>query len=239
MSIYLYNTVDINKIGFDDKPYKKIKSMNVINDSGDNVNITKSIYYVDMNYLNKPLYIQIPCFRLRCVHDDTVELIINKEFYDNFIKGLQSYIVDTVYNKSERWFLGKTFTRNKIIKCLVMAVNQDDNEYVLTLGLSNTVVFYDKYKNEIDKSKLTSYDTDNNIDIVCIIKVEGLQFIDNMFICNLVIEQAKITSQVRLIEYSIIDSDSDSEVSCTSRVIVSDRSSETILEDEYYKEFKS
>ena len=259
MSVYMYNKIDISKINFDNRPYKKIKSINVIGQDDIVQNIVKSIYYIDINYLGNPLYVQIPCFKLVNIIDDVVELVINKEFY-NFIRSLESYIIDIVHNKSESWFLGKKFTMNKIMNSLVSNVNRLNDEYYLSLLLSKNISLYDKYKNKISLEKLK---TMKHVDVVCIVKVCDLQFIDNRFICNLVIEQAKIINEIQIVEYSIIESDkvsitiSESLDKCESKKSESEsfkyksdkcksdkceskksesESSDNILEDEYYKE---
>ena len=205
MSVYMYNKIDIGKINFDNRPYKKIKSINVIGDDNIVQNIVKSIYYIDINYLGNPLYVQIPCFKLKNIIDDVIELVINKEFY-NFIQDLESYIIDIVHDKSESWFLGKKFTMNKIINCLCSNVNRLNDDYYLSLLLSKNISLYDKCKNKISLEKLKAM---KHVDIVCIVKISDLQFIDNRFICNLVIEQAKIINEIQIVEYSIIDSDND------------------------------
>lgn len=228
----MYNTIDIGKIRFDNKPYKKIKSISVMGDDNMIQTIVKSIYYIDIDYLGKSLYVQIPCFRLHTINDDVLELIINQDFYSKFIKTLESYIIDIVHAKSEQWFLGKRFTMNKIINCIVSNVANIGSDYYLSLVLSKTVMLYDNYKNEISLEKLKEMLNNNvkPIDIVCIIKIDNLQFIDNRFICNLVIEQAKIIKETRITEYSIIDEQSeDTNVDYVS-------GSSCILEDEYYKE---
>lgn len=226
----MYNRIDIGKIRFDNKPYKKIKSINVMGDDNILQTIVKSIYYIDIDYLGNPLYVQIPCFRIHTIKDDVIELIINQEFYSKFIKTLESYIIDIVHDKSEKWFLGKRFTMNKIMNCIVSNVVNVGSDYYLSLVLSKTVMLYDKYKNEISLEKLKEILNNEPIDIVCIIKINNLQFIDNRFICNLVIEQAKIIKETRITEYSIIDEQSeDTNVDYVS-------GSSCILEDEYYKE---
>lgn len=211
--IYMYNAIDINKIDFDNKPYKRVKKINVTNEeSGCGF---KSIHYVDISYLKGPLYIQLPCCKLKHMEDDIIELIIDLDLY-KFIKRLESYIVNKVYENSEVWFLGKIFTMNKIINSIVSNVNKDD-DYYLTLVLSKNVMLYDSYKNVMTLEKFKELNNqrickeNKDFDVVCIIKISGLQFIDNKFICNLVIEQIKVIKDTKIDCYSIIESESESE----------------------------
>jgi len=238
MSVYMYNKIDIGKIKFDNRPYKKIKSINVVGDDNIVQNIVKSIYYIDINYLGNPLYVQIPCFKLTNIIDDVVELVINNDFY-NFIQSLESYIIDIVHDKSETWFLGKKFTMNKIINCLVSNVNRLNDDYYLSLLLSKNISLYDKCKNKISLEKLKAM---KSVDIVCIVKITNLQFIDNRFICNLVIEQAKIINEMQIVEYSIIDSENSLDKNSLDKNSVDENYldenylDENYLDDEYYKE---
>ena len=76
------------------------------------------------------------------------------------------------------------------------------------------------------------------LEVVCILCIENLQFIDNLFTCNAVVEQLKLYKDKRLVEYSIIESISEN-VSVSTDVIYEDKlteSSESVLEDEYFKE---
>lgn len=227
MSVYLYNKIDLNKIKFGSKPYKKIKTILV----GDET-VVKSIYYIDIFYDNYPLYIQIPSCKLESINkdDNIICLLIEQIFYDEFIKTLENYIINNVYKNSEKWFLGKVFTMNKIIKCFVSFVELLEGGLLrFYINYNRNLKIYDTFKNEISLDKLKNEDIR---DVVCILKIENLQFIDNMFTCNLVMEQMKVYKINKLNEYSIMDTD--------STVVSLDGSkkdySSSDLDDEYYKE---
>lgn len=252
MSVLMYNDVCISQIYFDKKPYRKIKHFDI-----DKNVLEKSVYYIDISYKRKPLYIQIPRFPLETVDisNNCLTLLINKSFYDNFILNLENYVVQSVYKNSEKWFCGKRFTMNKIVKCMVSIVDKlSEDTYRLTINLGKNVKIYDKYKNSLELSDLQ---VNKMIETVCVLLVENLQFIDNMFVINVTLEQMKVYLDNRLVEYSIIDSESEAEsVSNTythndtslqsenetqrSKNIENQtcESTESILEDEYYMENK-
>lgn len=227
MSVYLYDKIDFNKIKFGNKPYKKIKTILV----GDN-RVTKSIYYIDIFYRNSPLYIQIPSCKLESVNEDDnlICLLIDRKFYNDFIKVLENYIINNVYKNSETWFLGKVFTMNKIIKCFVSFVELLEGDLLrIYINYNRNLKIYDTFKNEMSLDKIKEY---NIRDVVCILYIENLQFIDNMFTCSLVMDQMKIYKENKLNEYSIMDTD--------STVVSLDGSkndyTSSDLDDEYYKE---
>jgi hypothetical protein len=233
MSVRMYDNVDISAIKFDNKPYKKIKTINM-----DNV-IVKSVYYIDISYKGEPLYIQIPKCRLEsfCENDNLVTLLVDKYFYEKFLKRLETKIIDTVYNNSEKWFGGKRFTMNKISNCIVSFVEKiSDDDYRFTISLGKNIILYDRCNTRINLDDIKMLES-NMLEVVCILCIENLQFIDNLFTCNAIVEQLKLyKQQQRLVEYSIIESISEN---VSTDVIYEDKcteSSESILEDEYFKE---
>lgn len=238
MSVRMYDNVDISAIKFDNKPYKKIKTINM-----DNI-IVKSVYYIDISYKGEPLYIQIPKCRLEsfCEGDNLVTLLVDKYFYEKFLKRLEAKIIDTVYNNSEKWFGGKRFTMNKISNCIVSFVEKIsaadlDDEYRFTISLGKNIILYDRCNTRINLDDIKMLETDM-LEVVCILCIENLQFIDNLFTCNAVVEQLKLYKDKPLVEYSIIESISEN-VSVSTDVIYENKrteSSESVLEDEYFKE---
>lgn len=227
MSVRMYDNVDISIIKFDNKPYKKIKTINV-----DNV-VVKSVYYIDIFYNGEPLYVQIPKCRLEsfCEQDNLITLLVDKYFYERFLKCLEEKIIDTVYNNSEKWFGGKRFTMNKISNCMVSFVEKiSDNDYRFTISVGKNIIVYDKCNNRINLDEIKLLESDY-LEVVCILCIENLQFIDNLFTCNTVVEQLKLYKDKPLVEYSIIES-----VSTVSESKDNLESTESVLEDEYFKE---
>ena len=234
MLVYLYDNINFNKIKFSSKPYKK----EIIVD-----NQVKSIYFIDINYYKKPLYIQLPKLSMIQLSDSKIQIKIYSYLYQKFIKQIEELVIDKVYNNSETWF-NKRFTMNKIMNSLMTQVQYKNDEFILELGYDKDTIFYNQYKKQINSNEINL-----PIDIICIIRIENLQFIDNKFTYNIFLEQAKIIENLRLKEYSILQNDSDSKSiskSISNSISNSDSNSDSklsskdtsILDDEYYFENK-
>ncbi len=244
MLVYLYDNINFNKIKFSSKPYKR----EIVVDSQ-----IKSIYFIDINYYKKPLYIQLP--KLSIVHLDNskIQIKMYDYLYQKFIKQIEELVIDKVYNNSETWF-NKRFTMNKIMKSLKTQIQYKNNEFILELVYDKDTVFYNQYKKQIDIN-----DIKLPTDIICIIRIENLQFIDDKFTYTIFLEQAKIIENLRLKEYSILQNESDSNSYNNSynksnnkfhdnsndksddkdtSISISDDKDTSILDDEYYLENK-
>lgn len=219
MVIYKYNDIDINKIKFSDVPYNKLQYINIGNEK-----IEKNIHYIDIYYNNDALYIQLPKTKLYMMNyeNNVLKIIIDEKMNDDFIKKLEEYIIKVVHKNSELWF-NKKFTMNKIINCIVRNVNYVKENIIMTLTLDKECKFFNQYG--ILLNDIESIKTNEILDMVCIIKIDNLQFIDNKFTYNIVLEQVKVYKDTKITEYSILDDDS-----CESKTTVSCN-----LEDEYYK----
>ena len=125
---------------------------------------------------------------------------------------------------------------NKIINCLISPYNKS-NECVLELISHKNTLFFNKYKNIIDQQDIINNIKENNpIELISLIKISNLQFLNNKFTYNIVLEQAKVFMEDRLVEYSIID-DPDGKI---SESITSgdddDNDKNSCNSGEYYKE---
>lgn len=231
MLVYLYDNINFNKIKFSSKPYKK----EIIVD-----NRLRSVYFIDINYYKKPLYIQLPKLTTIKLENLKIQIKIHDFLYQRFIKQIEELIIDKVYNNSEIWF-NKRFTMDKIINSLMTHVQYKNDEFLLELNYDKDTIFYNQYKKQIDIKEINL-----PVDIVCIIRIENLQFIDNKFTYNIFLEQAKVIENLRLKEYSILENDSDSVTKFSKKIDSSSSSSSnkfsynsteknsSILEDEYY-----
>lgn len=230
MLVYLYDNINFNKIKFSSKPYKKEIIVN---------KQVRPVHFIDINYYKKPLCIQLPKLSIIKLDNLKIQIKIHEFLYQKFIKQIEELIVDKVYNNSEMWF-NKRFTMDKIINSLITQVQYKNNEFLLELNYDKDTIFYNQYKKQINISEIKL-----PVDIVCIIRIENLQFIDNKFTYNIFLEQAKVIENLRLKEYSILENDSEScsngvssnKFRCESSYKSSYKSTEknsSILEDEYY-----
>ena len=190
--MYSYNDINIDRIKFG-KPYKLEKEFFI----EDQV-IRKSVYYIDIEYENKPLYIEISGSEIKdlCINyrGDITCLLRGDYFYSEFIKPLEKFIIQSVYENSNRWFGGKRFSLEKISKCIVSNVKPQGKDYILSLS-----------KSKLIEPKINKFSSIK-------IHLRELQFIDNRFTYNFILE-----------------SQGKSESECESQ-------SESEFEDEYYNE---
>jgi len=95
---------------------------------------------------------------------------------------------------------------NKIINSLDSPYSKQHN--TLKLSINNNTVYFNKYKNTIQKDNIIINDN-QSIDIICLVKIANLQFLNNKFTYTLQLQQAKVFMEEYLIKYSIIDDDDD------------------------------
>lgn len=191
------NYLDISKIRFSDTPYKKLCKEATLEFKKDTFT-----HFIDMYYKNNPLVIQLPKTKIKNIDNAKILIEINDEIITYLIKPLEEYIINSVHEHSEKWFNGKKFTMNKIMNSLVSPLTKDSTNS-LKLTLTKNTMYFNRYKTMIhhDDIKLSNDD----IDIICLVKIANIQFLQNKFSYNMVLEQAKVFMDERLIEYSIID----------------------------------
>lgn len=191
------NYLDISKIRFSDTPYKKLCKEATLEFKKDTFT-----HFIDMYYKNNPLVIQLPKTKIKNIDNAKILIEINDEIITYLIKPLEEYIINSVHENSEKWFNGKKFTMNKIMNSLVSPLTKDSTKS-LKLTLTKNTMYFNRYKTMIqhDDIKLSNDD----IDIICLVKIANIQFLQNKFSYNMVLEQAKVFMDERLVEYSIID----------------------------------
>lgn len=175
--------------------------------SKDGNKFDKTIYYIDILYKNRPLYVQINKCKLIELNNNTcnAKLKINSELKE-FIKILEEFLIQKVHEDSEKLFDGKLFTLNKIRSSLISNIRND----LLTTTLEKDGLFFNQYKQKINIEKvIDNINTIGETDGIFILKIANLQFMDNFFTYNFVLEQSKIYIREHLDKYSIIDSQSD------------------------------
>lgn len=202
--IYIYDennfipSLDIYKINFSDTFYTK------------NINNFK-IHYIDISYKMEDLVIQLSRKHLVNIIEQSCIIKIDLSFYNNVIKKLEEYIIDTIYKNSDKWF-SKLFTKNKIKSGLISIIKSKDlNLHEIQLTLTNNTKFFDRHSKNI---KIEDF-KDTECEIICLVKIANLQFINNKYSYNFELIQGKVFYDNNNFDnYSII---------------------ENVLPDEYYK----
>jgi len=220
LEIFCYNenifipSLNISKIKFSNTFYSKKFQTNTINTdcvlgqseaSASQGSRQGTINYIDISYKKKDLIIQLPRQKLINIKQNNCIINISESFYKNFIEKLEDYIIKTIYYNSEKWF-SKSFSKTKIKMGLITPVNNLN----LNLTLHDNTSFFDRHCKVIQIKDFIN----KECEIICLIKIANLQFINNKFTYNFVLEQGKVYYETFLNDYSII---------------------ENILSDEYYK----
>jgi len=203
---------NINKIRFSDTPYFDRKNNN------------KRI--IDMYYKNNAIIFQLPRQKLHDIKENILTLQLNNSdtgtnfcpINEYIIKPLEEHICEIVHKYSEKWFNGKHFTMNKIVNSLnsqikknvVDSLNDFSHKYMLNLTLNKNTLLYNRYKTliELDNINLAEHE-DSDIELITLIRLSHLEFFENKFTYNLVLEQAKVFMSEKLTCYSIIDTPED------------------------------
>lgn len=223
------NSLDISKIRFSDIPYKK-----VCPEATGEFKQEIFTHFIDIYYKNHSLIIQLPKYKLKSMDSNKMVIYVGDNIFQYLISPLEEHIIQTTHNQSEKWFNGKKFTMNKIMNSIVSPFNKKENEntncneHTLKLSLNKNTLYFNKYKSIIQHVDIS---TNLDIELICLVRISNIQFLQNKFSYNIVLEQAKVFIEEHLVEYSIID-DSDDKIS-ESASITTDN---IIYDSEYYHE---
>jgi hypothetical protein len=215
------NSLDITKIRFSDTPYKKLCHEAT-------VELKKDTYthFIDIYYKNHPLIIQLPKYKIKSIDNNKMVIHVDDKIFQYLISPLEEHIIQATHNNSEKWFSGKKFTMNKIMNSIVSPFNKNENESTtLKLALNKNTMYFNRYKTLINQSDIICSE---DVELICLVKIANIQFLQNKFSYNIVLEQAKVFMEERLVEYSIID-DPDDKISESV-------SADNTCENEYYQE---
>lgn len=218
LNVYMWNDINVDKIKFGTRPYKKVKTIAINGES-----LVKTVYYIDIFYNKTGLYIQFPKSDLvgwskaKC----QAQFEISQDIVQTFILPLHEHIINIVHKHSEDWFQGKRFTKNKISKCMLSSITEESPEVsVINATISKDIKLFDETKNEIDDSLISKCE---NVKCIALVKLANLQFIDNRFTYNFCIEQMKVFQCQPILNYSILDDSSSGSDTVPSH------------DDEYYR----
>jgi hypothetical protein len=113
---------------------------------------------------------------------------------------------------------------------IVSPYTKKDDEHTLKISLTKNTMYFNRYKNIIQKEDIAQHaqhNLESDVEIIGLFKIANLQFLQNKFSYNIVLEQAKVFMDDRIIDYSIID-DPDGKISESVSVSEND--------GEYYQE---
>jgi hypothetical protein len=163
-----------------------------------------------MYYKNHPLIVQLPKYTIKSIDNNKMVISVDDTLYQYLINPVEEHIIQAVHEHSEKWFSGKKFTMHKIMNSIVSPLSKKENEgcieHTLKLLLNKNTIYFNRYKKLIQSEDVS---INSDVDIICLVKIANIQFLQNKFSYNIVLEQAKVFMEERLIEYSIIDDPDD------------------------------
>ena len=162
----------------------------------DSVKILKKIHFIDIMYKNTEFLLQtskLSVSSIKQAESNILYLIIDSDM-KIFINKLENHIINYIHANSYKIFK-KIFTLEKISKGLVSNVNKD----VLLTSVSKNCQIYNKSNELIQLADINKDDS-----VICILKIANLQFIDNKFTYNIIVEQTKVYKETKISEYSIL-----------------------------------
>lgn len=201
------NALEVSKIKFSDTPYKKLCP-----EATKEFNKDIFTHFIDMYYKNRSILIQLPKYKIKSIDENKIVLLVDNSIFQYLISPLEEHIIEHTHKNSEKWFNGKRFTTNKIMNSIVSPYNKNDDEHTLKISLTKNTMYFNRYKNIIQKEDIAQNNLESDVEIIGLFKIANLQFLQNKFSYNIVLEQAKVFMDERLIDYSIID-DPDGKIS--------------------------
>lgn len=202
MSVRLYNQFNIDRIRFNDVVKKKKQSIH----SSDNNQTQLTIHSIDMHHNNTPIFLQLDKCVCKGVDANNCLILEVPKGVEDFIKGLEEYIIDTVYDKSEKWFNGRRFTMGKIQTALTSCLSAGQ----LVVTMSDNTCFFNQFRKKLTVDDLRDSWEKSSIECICVVRLCCLQFLGNKFTYKISLEQCKVNIDYKLVEYSIIDDSRDS-----------------------------
>lgn len=191
---------DINKIKFDDSSYKK-----------------NNKHVIDMYYKNNYIIFQLPRQKLSNVNKDIITLELNDTTINEYIiKPLEEHICEMTHKYSVKWFNGNHFTMNKIVNSLDSRIKKTNGIFTLDLLINKNTLLYDRYKTLIEFDQINM--NFSNIELITLVRLSNLEFIDNKFTYSLILEQAKVYINEYFSKYSIIETNNNVSTNVESSV---------------------
>lgn len=189
MSVNIYKNFDIQKIRFNDTVKRRVQETHQI-----------TVHSIDTFYNNAPIFIQLDKCICSGIDENNCLILQVPKAVEDFVRGLEEYIIDKVYDNSERWFNGRRFTLGKIQNGLISCLKSRN----LIITLSDNNCFFNQYKKRLSVDEVSF-----PIECICIVRLCCLQFIGNRFTYKISAEQCKVNIEYKLVEYSILDDSRD------------------------------
>lgn len=208
-------------------------------------NQVKWVHLVDVEYkkpnrTKKLLLLIIPKQKLIDIdYNKKIIKIETNDEIDKKIKSLENRLITVIHEKSSELFNGKNFSIEKIRGALISNLKSDAKmNRCLSLTLRETTKIYEIEKtgkrrlvNEIVNEKSNENDcknyTHNCVYCKCVIYIENLQFVDNRFTYNLVVDLCEIE---RTSNYSFVIKNGELE----RGIVDSEEDDDNLLDDEYW-----
>lgn len=162
------------------------------------------IHFIDIFLNNTHILFQLQS-KIKEYDNNILSVELCSDTIINFVDKIENLIKDTVYKNSMKWF-NKKFTKEKIESSLTSPLINN----LLNINLSKSSIFFNKYKTIInplqDKTCFAVEQTNiKDTDCIILIKLCNLQFVDNKFSYNLIVEQCKVlTENITLNECTIL-----------------------------------
>lgn len=219
--------IDINK---DSK--RKVK-LNIGNEE-------KTVYMINVEYkrVNKiynTLLLVVPKQKLIELNFEKkyIKIEINDEI-ERKVKELEAHLKNLIYKNSKTLFNGKQFSIEKINSGLVSNIKilkNDRNKHrkYISIGIGKYTEFYEVEKTgktKILKEKENIENIRNNIYCKTVISIDNLQFVDNIFTYNLILDLCEIE---KCNNYSFVIKNGELKIADSEETDESDK-----LDDEYW-----
>ena len=238
------NDIFNNVLGSDEVLYKKIDEIKLeyfyINDVTKRkvkINIGDEIKWIHLinieyrkpNKAKKSLLLMIPKQKLLEINYNKkqIKIEINDEI-ERKIKSLETHLIKLIHEKSSDLFNGKIFSVDKIKNALIsnikcnkkkfMSLTINDNTKIYEIERCGSRTLIDSNNINIDKSDI--------IECKCVIYIENLQFVDNKFTYNLVVDLCEIE---RSSNYSFVIKNGE-----FKRGGIESEEDDSLLDDEYW-----
>lgn len=166
------------------------------------------IHFIDIFLNNTPILFQLQS-KIKEYDNNILSVELCSDTIINFVDKIENLIKDTVYKNSMKWF-NKKFTKEKIESSFTSPLINN----LLNINISKSSIFFNKYKTIIYPIQSEPFQANpcfdvpltniKEMDCIILIKLSNLQFVDNKFSYNLILEQCKVLTENIILNQCII-----------------------------------